>query len=131
VSIIGYVVALIGVARTDTSSYYGQSVDMDPLTVVGYAIQGVAFLALVVFSIWNRWIRTGRTGMSIGKEKMGIKLVSEDTGQPIGGGMAFVRDLAHFVDGLICDIGYLFPLWDDKRQTLADKIVKTVVVKTR
>ena len=127
---IGYIVAAIGVAGTDSSTY-SQSVDLNPLTVIGYLIVGVGFLAYVIFSIWNRWIRTGRTGMSIGKERMGIKLVSEDTGQPIGAGMAFVRDLAHYVDGLICDIGYLFPLWDEKRQTLADKIVKTVVVKTR
>ena len=27
---------------------------------------------------------------------------------------------------LICYIGYLFPLWDAKRQTLADKIMTTV-----
>ncbi len=35
---------------------------------------------------------------------------------------------AHFVDFITCFIGYLFPLWDDKRQTLADKIMRTVVV---
>jgi uncharacterized RDD family membrane protein YckC len=43
--------------------------------------------------------------------------------------MAFFRDLAHFVDAIICYAGFLFPLWDNKRQTLADKIVHTVVVK--
>jgi uncharacterized RDD family membrane protein YckC len=42
--------------------------------------------------------------------------------------MAFVRDIAHIVDSVICFVGYLFPLWDSKRQTLADKIVGTVVV---
>ncbi|MDQ1423726.1 MAG: hypothetical protein QOD72_1224, partial [Acidimicrobiaceae bacterium] len=34
---------------------------------------------------------------------------------------------AHVADSIICGIGYLFPLWDVKRQTLADKIMKTVV----
>ena len=43
--------------------------------------------------------------------------------------MAFVRDLAHFIDGIICFIGYLFPLWDAKKQTIADKLVKTLVIK--
>jgi hypothetical protein len=43
-------------------------------------------------------------------------------------GMAFVRDLCHIVDSLICYIGYLFPLWDAQRQTLADKIMSTVVI---
>ncbi|WP_197695985.1 RDD family protein, partial [Mycobacterium sp. E1715] len=51
---------------------------------------------------------------------------SEVTGQPIGFGMSVVRSLAHFVDAIICFIGFLFPLWDSKRQTLADKIMTTV-----
>jgi uncharacterized RDD family membrane protein YckC len=42
--------------------------------------------------------------------------------------MAFVRDICHIVDAIICYVGFLFPLLDAKRQTLADKIVKTVVI---
>jgi uncharacterized RDD family membrane protein YckC len=126
---IGYILVIIG-QSSSVSDGYGQP-GVDPLTVIGLVILGIGSVAFLIFSIWNRWLRTGRTGMSVGKERMGIKLVSEDTGQPIGPGMAFVRDLAHYVDGLICYLGYLFPLWDERRQTLADKIVKTVVVKTR
>jgi uncharacterized RDD family membrane protein YckC len=84
-------------------------------------------LAVVVFG-YNRWYQQGKTGQTWGKKVLGIRLISEETGQPIGPGMAFVRDLAHIVDGIICDIGYLFPLWDAKKQTIADKIVKTIVV---
>ncbi len=50
------------------------------------------------------------------------------TSQPIGMGKAFVRDIAHIVDSVICYVGWLFPLWDEKRQTLADKMQSTVVV---
>jgi hypothetical protein len=39
-----------------------------------------------------------------------------------------VRQLAHIIDGAICYIGYLFPLWDAKRQTIADKIMGTICV---
>lgn len=78
--------------------------------------------------IWNRWIKGGTTGQTIGRGVVGTRLISEKTGQPIGVGMAFVRDLAHIVDAVICYVGFLFPLWDSKRQTLADKIVGTVVV---
>ncbi len=42
--------------------------------------------------------------------------------------MGVVRTIAHIVDSIICYIGWLFPLWDAQRQTLADKIVKTVVL---
>ena len=91
----------------------------------------VAFLLyLVSLGIWiyNRAIQQGRTGQSWGKQVLNIRLLRMSDGQPIGGGMAFVRDLAHILDALPCYIGYLFPLWDARRQTFADKIVSTVVL---
>lgn len=86
------------------------------------------WLGALAWTIYNRWITMGNTGQSLGKRMVGIKLVSESTGAPIGAGMAFVRDIAHFVDSIICFVGYLFPLWDAKAQTLADKIMTTIVV---
>ena len=40
-----------------------------------------------------------------------------------------MRCLAHFVDSIACYVGWLWPLWDAKKQTFADKIMGTVVVK--
>jgi len=89
-------------------------------------ILGVVYL--LGMTIWNRYLKGGSTGQTIGRGVAGVRLVSEKTGEPIGAGMAFVRDLAHLVDSVICYVGWLFPLWDSKRQTLADKILGTVVV---
>ena len=36
--------------------------------------------------------------------------------------------IRHAIDSAICYIGFLFPLWDAKRQTIADKLMKTVCV---
>ena len=72
--------------------------------------------------------RGGTTGYTIGRGVAGCKLVKESTGETIGMGMAFVRDIAHIVDSIICYVGWLFPLWDNKRQTIADKIMSTVVL---
>jgi uncharacterized RDD family membrane protein YckC len=84
---------------------------------------------LIALGFWayNRWVLGGQ-GQSWGKRVVGMKLLSEETGQPIGTLNAFLRDLCHFIDTIICFVGYLFPLWDAKRQTLADKIMRTVVV---
>ena len=79
--------------------------------------------------IYNRWYLGGTTGQTWGRRLMGTRLVAISTGQPIGMLKAFLRDVAHIVDTIICYIGWLFPLWDAKRQTLADKIMKTVVLK--
>jgi uncharacterized RDD family membrane protein YckC len=89
----------------------------------------IAILGAVIVSGYNRWFQAGKTGQTWGRKALGIRLVSEATGQPIGAGNAFVRDLAHIVDSLACYIGWLFPLWDAKKQTFADKIVKTLVVR--
>jgi uncharacterized RDD family membrane protein YckC len=92
------------------------------------ALFWVISLAGLCWTIYNRWYQAGTTGQSLGKKVLNLRLVSEQTGEPIGPLMAFVRDICHIVDAIICYIGFLFPLWDSKRQTLADKIVKTVVV---
>lgn len=103
--------------------------------VIGGKIGGflgfVGLLALLVFSGWNRWFLGGQTGQTLGRKQLGTKLISQDTGQPIGPLNAFLRDLVHILDSLACYIGWLFPLWDNQRQTFADKIMKTVVVSER
>jgi len=95
----------------------------------GAGIAVVFYLAALGWWIYNRCYQAGRTGQSLGKKATDTRLIGEATGQPIGAGMAFVRDIAHIVDAAICYVGFLFPLWDAKKQTLADKIVHTLVVK--
>lgn len=72
--------------------------------------------------------KSGTTGVTLGRSIAKTKLVSEATGQPIGVANGIVRQLAHIIDTIICYIGWLFPLWDAKRQTIADKLLKTVVI---
>lgn len=87
-------------------------------------------LALVALAIWQL-IREGRTGQTVGKQALGIRLVRESDGQPLGVGMAFVRRLAHFLDSLACYLGWLWPAWDAKRQTFADKVCGSIVIRTQ
>jgi uncharacterized RDD family membrane protein YckC len=91
-------------------------------------VQFIAFIPAVVYFFWNFCYRQGRTGQSIGKSVMKFKVISEKTWQPIGFWLSFVRQLAHYIDQILCYVGYLWPLWDGKRQTLADKIMGTICV---
>ncbi|MEU9081063.1 RDD family protein [Streptomyces sp. NPDC048357] len=75
--------------------------------------------------------KEGTTGQTIGKKVVGISLHKEADGATLGFGMAFVRKLAHILDGIPCYIGWLWPLWDAKKQTFADKVCSTVVVKVK
>jgi uncharacterized RDD family membrane protein YckC len=87
----------------------------------------LAWLGSLALSIYNRWVMQGRTGQSWGKKALNLRLVRMADGQPLGGLMCFVRDIVHTLDG-ICLIGYLFPLWDARRQTFSDKIMNSVVL---
>jgi uncharacterized RDD family membrane protein YckC len=90
-----------------------------------------SLLYLVSLGIWiyNRAILQGRTGQSWGKQVLKLRLVRMADGQPVGGLMAFVRDLLHILDALLCYVGFLWPIWDARRQCLfSDKIVNTVVL---
>jgi uncharacterized RDD family membrane protein YckC len=111
---------------TDTSEYDLGEFCATGASTLGQISMVIAWLVVLAYVIWNYGYRQGTTGSSIGKSIMKFKVVSEKTGQPIGFGMSVVRQIAHIVDGIICYIGYLFPLWDNKRQTLADKIMTTV-----
>ncbi|WP_316777079.1 RDD family protein [Streptomyces sasae] len=102
------------------------------LVIVGKntpALMAIGAIALIGLAIWQL-IMEGRTGQTVGKKALGIRLVKEATGQPIGVGMAFVRRIAHFLDSLACYLGWLWPAWDAKRQTFADKVCGTIVIRS-
>ncbi|GAA2722161.1 RDD family protein [Cellulomonas aerilata] len=99
-------------------------------TAAGMVAVWLGLLTSIVLGIWNRFLRQGRTGQSLGKKALGIRLVGSRTGAPIGAGAAFGRDVAHLLDGVLY-LGYLWPLWDRDKQTFADKLLSSVVVRAR
>lgn len=82
-----------------------------------------------VFAFWNFVIRQGRTGQTLGKKILRISLVHEAGRRPIGSWSCFWRSFLHSVDSIPLYLGWLWPLWDGKRQTFADKIQGTIVIK--
>ncbi len=84
-------------------------------------------------AIWNHIIRQGSSGQTLGKSRVGIKLVRVDTGRPIGVGLAIVRVLAGWIfnsitGGLFLIVDLLFPAFDKRRQRVIDKMLNTVVI---
>ena len=99
-------------------------------TTGGWIALAVSFLVGFVYLLWNCGYRQGTTGSSVGKAILKVKLVGETTGQPIGFAVAALREIEWLViylaGGLLWLISVLFPLWDDKAQTLVDKVFKAV-----
>lgn len=118
----GYVYWVIQFSLTASTTVPDFTTGLAPMLI------GLAIMLLATgWALWNRWITAGRTGQSFGKRVTHCRLISETTNAPIGAMNAFLRDLVHIVDGAAY-VGYLWPLWDDKRQTFADKIMRTIVV---
>ena len=108
----------------------------------------LAALALqAVLWVANRWLVQGRTGQSLGKRRVGIRLADArgvgaasgpgslpgpagPVGGPVGARRTVGRELAHVLDWP-GPLGFMWPLWDPLRQTFADKVSGTVVVRVR
>ena len=126
---VGYVLFYVRVIELSTTTTPDASLFGDLLrpALIWVMIGFVLMLAAIGWQWYNRWLTGGRTGQSMGKRVLRTKLVAEVNGQPIGAANAFLRDLLHILDGAVY-IGYLWPLWDAKRQTFSDMIMKTVVI---
>ncbi|GAA4411016.1 hypothetical protein GCM10023168_31350 [Fodinibacter luteus] len=98
------------------------------LAVTGGLLIGLGFLVMFVLWLWNRVFRMGRTGQSVGKKVVGLKLVDDRTGRPIGAGMSFLREVVHGIVNQVFYLSYLWMLWDTDKQTLGDKAVHSTVI---
>jgi uncharacterized RDD family membrane protein YckC len=106
--------------------------------IIGGTIGGLLGFLLIIgamaFFVWNLVLQQGSTGQTLGKQKQNLKLVSDQTGQPVGAGMAFVRwFVAGAVGSATCGLyylaDYLFPLFDDPgKKRLTDKMLNFSVI---
>ncbi len=120
---VGYLLSTVG-----NGFSFGYSSDAGFLWLLGSLLQ----VAAVGWALFNGY-QAGQTGQSFGMKQTGLRLVGEQTGQNIGGSQGLIRNLLFIVTGCCCGlfglVDNLFPLWDPKKQTLRDKIAKSVVVK--
>ncbi len=117
--------------------------------VLGAVLDGFAFAALSLAGLAATcgalaWVasRYGN-GQSVGKRVMGAQVVYAATGEPLDWANNFlVRSfLLKFIivngiaspitSGIFLLINYLWPLWDEKRQAVHDKMMGTQVVSLR
>lgn len=86
----------------------------------------VGLVSFVYFYLYLGYL-DGMNGQTPGKMVMGTRLVNAE-GNVIGNGNGIARKFVHIVDSIICLLGWLLPLVDEKKQTIADKVMNTYVV---
>jgi uncharacterized RDD family membrane protein YckC len=122
--IAGYTIFLVNVISRADNTYPDDR--PQPYAVILFLLGGLITLGLW---IWNRVIRQGKTGQSVGKSALHIKLVGAETYQPIGPGKTLLREILRNIFNSACFLNDLWPLWDDKHQTWHDKVCDTYVIK--
>jgi len=95
-----------------------------------YALWAIISIAGIVAAIFYYGLLEGRTGQTIGKKALGLKVVDAYTGAPIGVGRAIGRYFAKILSAIPCFLGFFWMLWDPRKQTWHDKIVRSVVMAT-
>jgi Mce-associated membrane protein len=74
----------------------------------------------------NRAVLPAILGWSLGRALLGLEIV-RPSGATVGVGRLMSRELAHLLDTLSVGIGWLWPLWDSRKRTFADLLLRTEV----
>ncbi|WP_421842878.1 RDD family protein [Mycobacterium sp.] len=114
---------LPGVAVVATMALVSFTVPLhSPWWWVCVSVAGVVTLLLLV----NRTLLPALTGWSLGRALFGIAVVGR-SGAAAGPWQLLFRDIAHLVDTASVSVGWLWPLWDSRRRTFADMLLRTEV----
>lgn len=93
---------------------------------VGNNLGNVFSLLYVVYSVY--FIKTKQA--TLGKQFFKLKVKVED-GAQVGWGRAIIREsVGKLISYFVFCLGFVWSLWDKKKQTWHDKMVGTVVVQT-
>jgi len=100
---------------------------IEAILIVALKTTGNA-LSLLVSLAYFTYLEGGLTGQTFGKRALGIRVISFDTGGPIGYGRGFIRWIGRILSSIPILLGYFWMLWDGEKQTWHDKLAGAVVV---
>lgn len=92
-----------------------------------WLVYAVAAAVVLLLILGNRWLLPAITGWSLGRAVLGIRVVQRSNGAGAGAWRLLARDLAHLLDTASLFVGWLWPLWDSRRRTFADLLLRTEV----
>ena len=122
---------LIVQAFDDCVSFDDEIICPDGKPEGGLIGAGIVLILIGLILVFVLYVRAmGKTGQTWGAKIVGVKVVLEASGEPIGIGKSVGRALfAGFISANVFYLGYLWMLWDGEKQTWQDKVVKSIVVR--
>jgi Mce-associated membrane protein len=104
------------------------------LAALGVPLRGVWWWSCVVIggiamllTAANRSLLPASTGWSLGRAALRIRVVrgGDVSAGSVGAWRLLLREMAHVLDTASVLVGWLWPLWDERRRTFADMLVHT------
>ena len=92
------------------------------------SVDAAIVLSAILFFLYFTLL-TAESGQTLGKMVMGVRVVRTD-GTNLSHTRAFVRSFGYILSSAIFWLGFLWALWDRRKQTWHDKIADTMVVRT-
>lgn len=99
--------------------------DTDDTVAVFSTVQVLVDYLLPLVLVVTLWVWLKATP---GKLLLGCQVVDARTGRALSLGRAVLRYLGYTLSGLTLGLGFLWMLWDRRRQTLHDKLAGSIVV---
>jgi uncharacterized RDD family membrane protein YckC len=122
--LVGVFFGIAGVILAGAASRAGSaSGEAEPLAMLGAAM---ALAGVAVGIAWKPWWWT-HGGQTPGYALVGLRVVRESGGGPIGVGQAIGRVLAYVASAFFC-LGFVRILFDPRRQGWHDRMAGTVVI---
>ncbi len=108
-----------------------------PAKLLGTHFPTLTLWLVAILIGFNSGFMQGRTSQSLGKRILGLRTIRSEvdthSGEPLAGYPGVLRCLLraalHAVDAAFCFIGFLRPLWNLRRETWADSLVNTLVIR--
>ena len=121
--IVGIVVTIFyaigfGVLAAGASADSSAGAGIGLIVMLIGVIVGVAYLPFF-------WARSGQT---IGMKMLRLRLVRAMDGGPLSGGQAVLRLIGYWISAAVFYLGFIWILFDSKRQGWHDKIASTVMI---
>lgn len=91
-------------------------------TILLWLAIGQCIPILVTGVLWAVW------GTSPGKRALHLRIVDADTGEPMTVRQAGLRTLGYLLSFATCGAGFLWVLFNQRKQALHDRIANTVVI---
>jgi uncharacterized RDD family membrane protein YckC len=122
---------LIGIVAAAIGDLFGVEAPSPPAADGGVNIQlaGTGPFILVELAYFT-WFHATGAGQSIGNKILGIRVLDAETGRSLPYARAFVRALMSNLSALPCFLGFLWMLWEPRKQTWHDMVANSLVVRT-